>query len=241
LSRFKNYLTSYNEFSSNGGIVTDNTNQINTRAVILERARGLFLSLGYHKTTMRTIADAAGISTGPLYFYFHNKAEVFFHICNEAFDYLIGDFRRVASDDSHAGLRLRNIYYAYKSFYYQEPQLFEIMHLPTNPMLGIDLPQALKETLNQKSQELVKIMEGVIQEGIIRHQLRPVNPCKLALYLYSVAEGIFLSSRMSILQRCDVSLDEMIDSAIELIGLGMIELGGECPCKAGEEDDTEGV
>lgn len=208
--------------------MTDSTNQINTRSVILERARELFLSQGYHKTTMRRIADVAGISTGPLYFYFRNKAEVFFHICNEAFDYLIEDFRRIASEDNHAGLRLRNIYHAYKAFYYQEPQLFEIMHLPTNPMLGIDLPQDLQETLNQKSQELVKIMEEIIQEGIMRHELRPVDSCKLALYLYSAAEGIFLSSRMNILQRFDVSLDEMIDAAIELIGIGMIDLGGEC-------------
>ena len=212
--------------------MTDNTNQLNTRAVILEKARELFLSQGYHKTTMRTIADVAGISTGPLYFYFRNKAEVFFHICNEAFDYLIEDFRRVASEDSHAGIRLRNIYYAYKAFYYQEPQLFEIMHLPTNSMLGIDLPPALQEILNQKSQELVKIMEGVIQDGIARQELRPVDPCKLALYLHSAAEGIFLSSRMNILQQCDVSLDDMIDTAIELIGVGMIDLGGEYPSKA---------
>jgi AcrR family transcriptional regulator len=221
--------------------VTDNTDQINTRAVILERARELFLSQGYHKTTMRTIADVAGISTGPLYFYFRNKAEVFFHICNEAFDYLIEDFHRVASEDNHAGLRLRNIYNAYRAFYYQEPQLFEIMHLSTNPMLGIDLPQALQETLNQKSQELVKIMEGVIQEGIIRQELRPVDPCKLALYLYSAAEGIFLSSRMNILQRCDVSLDEMIDVAIEVIGIGMIDLHGKCPSVAGKKEDTDGA
>lgn len=216
--------------------MTDNKNQINTRAVILERARELFLSQGYHKTTMRTIADVARISTGPLYFYFRNKAEVFFHICNEAFDYLIADFRRVASEDGHAGLRLRNIYNAYRAFYYQEPQLFEIMHLPTNPMLGIDLPQDLQETLNDKSQQLVTIMEGVIREGIMRQELRPVDPCKLALYLYSAAEGIFLSSRMNILQRCDVSLDEMIDVAIEIIGKGMIDFQGKCSAIARKED-----
>lgn len=210
----------------------ENTKQLNTRALILERARELFLSQGYHKATMRTIANVAGISTGPLYFYFRNKAEVFFHICNEAFDYLIEDFRRVASEDNHAGIRLRNIYYAYKAFYYQEPQLFEIMHLPNNAMQGIDIPQDLQEVLNHKSQELVKIMEGVIQEGIVRQELRPVDPCKLALYLYSAAEGIFLSSRMNVLQQYDVSLDDMIDTAIDLIGLGMIETGRECPPKA---------
>lgn len=204
--------------------MTNNTPAPNTRDLILTTARQLFLSLGYHKTTMRTIASEAGISTGPLYFYFKNKAEVFFHICNEALDYLLSDFRRIAAENQHAGLRLRNIYCAYKNFYYQEPQLFEIIHLAANPMLGIDLPAAFAETLQQKSQEMITIMATIADEGIARKELRPVDSCKLALYLRSAAEGIFLANQMGLLRRCNVSLDEMIDSAIELIGIGMIDL-----------------
>ncbi len=207
--------------------MTETNDSVNTRTVILGKARALFLLLGYHKTTMRNIAEAAGISTGPLYFHFRNKAEVFFHICSEAFDYLIAEFRKAAGDESHAALRLRAIYYAYKLFYYREPQLFEIMHLATNPMGGIDLPQTLKETLNQKFKELVRIMEGVIQEGTSRQELRAVDPCRLALYLYSAAEGVFLANRTGVLQQFEVSLDEMIETAIDLIGVGMIELSGE--------------
>lgn len=219
--------------------MTDNIEKMDTRAVILKQARHLFLSLGYHKTTMRMIANTAGISTGPLYFYFRNKAEVFFHICSEAFDYLINDFRQAAATDRHAGLRLRDIYYAYKSFYYREPQLFEIMHLATNPMIDIDLPKSLEETINQKAQDLVKVMEQVIQEGISRQELRPVDPCRLALYLYSVAEGVFLSNSTGILQRFDIGLDEMIDIAINLVGLGMIDLHEECSLRAGGAGDAK--
>jgi AcrR family transcriptional regulator len=204
-----------------------------TRAVILEKARELFLALGYHKTTMRNVAEAAGISTGPLYFYFRNKTEVFFHICDESFDYLIAALRRAAGENDRAGLRLRAVYYAYKDFYYQEPQRFEIMHLAINPMSGIDLPPALAARLNEKAKILGAIMEEIIRAGITRRELRPVDPCKLALYLYSVAEGIFLSSRTGMLDNCQVNLDEMIDTAIELIGIGMIEPDG-CPAKSGE-------
>ncbi|WP_169717988.1 hypothetical protein SPSIL_035660 [Sporomusa silvacetica DSM 10669] len=92
--------------------MTENNNSQNTRSVILERARELFLSLGYHKTTMRTIAESVNLSTGPLYFHFHNKAEVFFQICSEAFDCLIADIRRVAKNPGHDALRLREIYYS---------------------------------------------------------------------------------------------------------------------------------
>ena len=212
--------------------MTENIEQTTTRAKILDQARQLFLSLGYHKTTMRQIAEAAGISTGPLYFHFHNKAEVFFHICSEAFDYLINDFHQAAEKDSPAGLRLRNIYYAYKAFYYREPQLFEIMHLAMNPMIAIGLPQALEETLNRKSRNLIRIMEDVIQEGISHQELRPIDPCKLAIYLFSVAEGVFLSNSMGVLQQCSINLDEMIDTAIALVGLGMVDLHNEHSPKA---------
>jgi hypothetical protein len=86
---------------------------------------------------------------------------------------------------------------------------------------------------NEKAKILVAIMEEIIRAGITRRELRPVDPCKLALYLYSVAEGIFLSSRTGMPDNCQVNLDEMIDTAIELIGIGMIEPDG-CPAKSGE-------
>lgn len=197
---------------------------INTRALILQHARVLFLSQGYHNTTMRTIADAAGSSTGPLYFHFRNKAEVFFHVCSDAYDCLLEDFRQAAGEEGRAGVRLRNIYYAYKAFYYREPQLFEMIHFATTPLGGVDLPQPLQQALHDKAQQIVRIMEVIIREGISRRELRAVDPLKLALYLYSAAEGVFLSQRMGVLGREQVSLDDMIDSAIELIGLGMIEL-----------------
>ncbi len=203
----------------------DKLDQSDTRSAILVQARELFLTLGYHKTTMRNIAEAAGISTGPLYFHFRDKAEVFFYICSEAFDRLGSDFRRISHEEEAAGERLRSIFLAYKAFYYREPQLFAMMHLATDPMSGIGLPESLAEALLQKGMALVKIMEELIREGISRHELRPVDPAKLAVYLYSVAEGIFVSNRMGVLAQQNIGVDEMIDAAIELVGIGMIDLG----------------
>lgn len=203
----------------------DKMDQTDTRGAILTKARELFLSLGYHKTTMRSIADAAGISTGPLYFHFHDKAEVFYYICSEAFDHLESDFSHATKEDKHAGERLRDIFLAYKAFYYREPQLFAMMHLATDPMSGIGLPAPLAESLLQKGLGLVRNMETLIREGIARQELRPVDPAKLAVYLFSVAEGIFVSQRMGILTQKNIGVDEMIDAAIELIEVGMIGAG----------------
>jgi AcrR family transcriptional regulator len=201
--------------------MTGQITQADTRSAILVQARELFLTRGYHKTTMRNIAEAAGISTGPLYFHFRDKAEVFFHICSEAFDCLGADFCRVSHQGETAGEMLRSIFLAYKAFYYREPQLFAMMHLATDPMSGIGLPESLAEALLQKGMALVKNMESIIREGISRQELRPVDPTKLAVYLFSVAEGIFVSNRMGILSQQNIGVDEMIDAAIELVGVGM--------------------
>lgn len=47
-----------------------------TRAAITEAALGLFRAKGYEATTMRAIAQQAGVSTGNAYYYFGSKEEL---------------------------------------------------------------------------------------------------------------------------------------------------------------------
>ncbi len=47
-----------------------------TRALILETAMRLFQERGYGKTTMRAIAEAAGVSVGNAYYYFSSKEQL---------------------------------------------------------------------------------------------------------------------------------------------------------------------
>ncbi|MEV6523622.1 TetR family transcriptional regulator [Longispora sp. NPDC051575] len=47
-----------------------------TRALILETAMRLFQERGYGKTTMRAIAEAAGVSVGNAYYYFASKEQL---------------------------------------------------------------------------------------------------------------------------------------------------------------------
>jgi len=48
-----------------------------TRSKLLEVAHGLFLKNGFHGTSMRQIADAAGVALGGIYNHFANKEEIF--------------------------------------------------------------------------------------------------------------------------------------------------------------------
>jgi AcrR family transcriptional regulator len=57
-----------------------------TRAAITEAALALFRSHGYEATTMRAIAERAGVSTGNAYYYFGSKEELIqeFYLRNHA-------------------------------------------------------------------------------------------------------------------------------------------------------------
>jgi len=50
-----------------------------------------------------------------------------------------------------------------------------------------------------------------------------------------LSEGIFLANCMGLLQRSDVSLDEMIETAIDLVGMGMIGQRDEWPAYDSED------
>ncbi len=53
------------------------------REMLIEAAKKEFLEKGYNKASLRTICSKAGVTTGALYFFFENKAELFAAIVDE--------------------------------------------------------------------------------------------------------------------------------------------------------------
>jgi AcrR family transcriptional regulator len=208
-------------------------NEEKTRDIILIRARELFLSIGYHQTTMRKIAQASGVSTGPLYFHFQNKAEILFHICLQGYRKLLVDFREVAGENTSSGIKLQLLFYAYWNFFRSEPELFEVLHMPENPMSGIELPKTFKDVLISKRNETIGIMEEIIRLGIEERELRTVDTKAFALFLFSVAEGVFQSYRSGLIQNYESCLDEIVLTSVRIIGHGMLNDKTICEC-AGE-------
>jgi AcrR family transcriptional regulator len=56
-----------------------------SRRAVLDAALQLFASQGYRATTMREIADAAGVSTGNVYHHFPDKERIFRELIDEYF------------------------------------------------------------------------------------------------------------------------------------------------------------
>jgi AcrR family transcriptional regulator len=60
-----------------------------TRAVLLDAAKRLFVSKGFHGTSMRAIADEAGLALGGIYNHFGNKEDIFVGVLMERHPFLV--------------------------------------------------------------------------------------------------------------------------------------------------------
>jgi AcrR family transcriptional regulator len=59
-----------------------------TRATIIEAANRLFIRQGFHATSMREIANEAGIALGGIYNHFHSKEDIYIGLIRERHPFL---------------------------------------------------------------------------------------------------------------------------------------------------------
>ena len=86
----------------------------NIREMILKAARGKFARKGFLKTSMRDIADAAGMGVGNVYNYFAGKDELFQAVVRPVTD----EFRRLL--EKHHGQSGRDALEMFSEAYFRD-------------------------------------------------------------------------------------------------------------------------
>ena len=72
------------------------TQKQGTRRKVLEAARDLFNEIGYDETTIRAIAERAGVSVGSVFTTFASKSDVLSQVMEDRVDALYSELERVA-------------------------------------------------------------------------------------------------------------------------------------------------
>jgi AcrR family transcriptional regulator len=67
-----------------------------TRDKVVQAARELFDEVGYEETTIRMVAERAGVSVGSVFTTFESKVDIFNHILFEKFELLFAELQRIA-------------------------------------------------------------------------------------------------------------------------------------------------
>lgn len=98
-----------------------------TREIIIQKAQIEFIEKGFQQVSMRSIAKRLGCSHGAIYYYFKNKAELFYAIVEDDFTKLINLLEETIQGPEDNSTKLYNILLRYIEFGLDHQSQYEIM------------------------------------------------------------------------------------------------------------------
>jgi AcrR family transcriptional regulator len=166
-----------------------------TRTEILDRAAELFGTKGFAGTTVREIAEACGMMSGSLYYYFRSKEEILAAIflryvdgLEEAWEELL-----VRPVDGRSGLE-----YMLRISLETAMQHTAAAKLLTHEWATVGHTSELAERWNRIERRWIKVISSGIEDGWVRPDLSPLVPFSLAMDVIRGLSGWYTaSSRLS--------------------------------------------
>jgi AcrR family transcriptional regulator len=177
-----------------------------SRARILETARGHFLQKSYHGATLREIARDAGVTTGSLYHHFSGKDELFVEVCMEGMRHLLRRLQTATrlTEGRPMTERLLALFDAYAAFFLEERAYYELIErlqlspdqLNIGPALAARVAQATQQIFDGMVQMLGEAEPGLVPEELPQRVLTAV----------AMAEGLVACERKGFLSQLGLSL-----------------------------------
>jgi len=172
------------------GIPLTEEEQEKRRHEIFHKVVNVFLKKGFQETSMREIADAAGLGKSTLYDYFKTKDEILVYFFEDQLNDLLKEAQMIALKNLSADKRLRQIMENY------------IENLQANKKLFLKLTQE-SQRLKPKSQKQIQekryayqdLIGALIDEGIREGVYRKVNSLLTACLLINATSPVIFESR----------------------------------------------
>ena len=183
------------------------------RNQILAGAAQVFVQKGFHKATTKEIAQAAGVSEGTIYNYFHNKRDLLLAmvetLATQSLKGLVLDQSAVVDPRDFLTLVLRDRF--------QLIQDYGHIIMPLFAEISSDV--TLRDEVYQEIiKPLTTLMEEYFQHQVNLGNFRPINPAIATRVLIGslTANAIFKLSAIDPQYR-DIAVDEMIDEMVSIV------------------------
>jgi AcrR family transcriptional regulator len=139
-----------------------------TRDKVVEAARDLFEEVGYEETTIRMVAERAGVSVGSVFTTFESKVDIFNYILFEKFEALFGELQRIApylkGSARHRIASLMSIAYGV------ECQQLDLMISHLSASYG--WPRRIEEEHNKRRARLIGLLREALDQGVADGEIR---------------------------------------------------------------------
>ncbi len=146
--------------------------RLETRDLILEAARELFLAEGYEGVTMRKVAEKIEYSPTAIYVYFADKEDLFRELCHQDFARLSAALHEIGRQPDPLQ-RLRTIGQGYIEFGVRYPNHYKLMFMTPHPFSGPnDHDREVKGNPEKDAYAFLKqTVQEVIDRGVLREDL----------------------------------------------------------------------
>lgn len=184
------------------------------RAEMIRGSVQLFKQKGFHRTTTREIAKAAGFSIGTLYEYIRTKEDVLYLVCDSIYDQVKSRLQQIDLEQGTLeSLKLGISYYFHVIDEMQDEVL--VMYQEAKSLSKDALPYVL-----QKEADMTGMFETLIQRCVDRGVLEMSEA-----HVHLLAQNIFVQgqmwgSRRWMLQK-SFALEEYIDLQTDLLFDGL--------------------
>lgn len=156
-----------------------------TQITILQTARRLFIRQGYTATSMREIADEAGIGKATIYHHFQDKEAIFKTLIEANIEKMHQSYALIEAE-SEPRRRIEVAAHVSLQFLYESADLLQIARREA-PGLREDLLSNFVIFFSKYS----ALLEEAFQKGIEEKIFRPVDPTETALVFMNLIQGNF--------------------------------------------------
>lgn len=160
-----------------------------TRALLIDAAYEQFIANGYHGTSMRDIADGAGLAVGGIYNHFAGKEEIFEAVVLDRHPLNRGLPGLALSQGETVEALIRNAAGQFMAEMEQEPGMFNLLFIELIECGGQHIPK-LVETL------LPRLMKFTQRIQVAQEELCPVPPLVLAQTFVGMLFSYFVTRRL---------------------------------------------
>jgi AcrR family transcriptional regulator len=139
---------------------------------ILDTGTNLFAEKGYDATSMRDIANAAGVSKALLYHHFASKEDIYARIAFSATKHLNAFVRERIPQDGTAAEKLRAFMVAAATFFGQHRSAW----VAASNAFWSDPDRHRMERRLARRREFESMLRDIIREGVESGEFNPVDP-----------------------------------------------------------------
>lgn len=188
---------------------------VDLRAQILYAAERLFIQYGYHGLSMRQIAEAVGVSKAALYYHFKDKEELLFAILGEYLDRIGALLDEVIAGASTSQERIHQLL---ERLLLQPAEQRAAIRLTSQVMDQLS-PTRRSELQSVYQEKFLLKIQGILQAGIEKGELRPVDPSVAAWVLLGMLYPYYYPAHTREVPPSDQVLEQLL--AIYFQGLSL--------------------